>query len=71
MIKDNGMPAIINHVKCKSCQACKQVCPFDAIQWDQYNAVPIVNDDCMECGACIYACPADAIEITTTVNDTR
>ncbi len=47
--------------RCKSSKACLQVCPRDAITW---NEGPVTNwDECDDCGKCAEVCFAGAREI--------
>lgn len=46
--------------KCKGCQKCIEVCPFEAITMQERLAV--IGAACTSCGICIDACPFDAIE---------
>lgn len=47
--------------QCDSCMACKNICPFDAIEI-KVNAIgaiqpAIIQDKCKECGLCQAVCP--------------
>ncbi len=50
----------INQNLCISCGKCKDVCPIDAIQYNE-NKYYIDNNQCVECLYCITACPMEAI----------
>lgn len=49
------------------CQACRDVCPTEAIRFRPRRGGPFVpeisEDACTGCGACISVCPAGVIEI--------
>lgn len=54
--------ATINGTQCSGCRICNGLCPFNAITFDQANAVSVVNQAlCQGCGTCVAACPAGAI----------
>lgn len=48
---------------CRGCLAhrCEQVCPKDAIRFDQNQRAYIDKEKCIECGLCAKACPYSAI----------
>lgn len=49
--------------KCVGCDKCVFVCPYEAIEAEQF-ATPKVNlESCMGCGACALVCPHSAIQI--------
>ena len=51
---------------CRQCEnaACAEVCPFDAIQFDEQLKAWIVDEEmCTGCGLCEEACPYGAIQI--------
>ena len=50
---------------CRQCRVgaeCVEVCPVDAIQWNDQGAL-LIADACTGCGACIEACPYDAVSL--------
>lgn len=75
--------SIINQEKCKKCQMCIKVCPYnaivkreapcekvcpvDAITKDKENKATINYDKCISCGKCIMSCPFGAINEKTQV----
>jgi CRP-like cAMP-binding protein/Fe-S-cluster-containing hydrogenase component 2 len=56
--------------QCKFGAECVEVCPVDAIQWNDRGAL-IIDDSCTGCGDCVPACPYDAIHLVSRgSNDT-
>ncbi len=54
--------AIINPEQCSGCRVCLELCPFNAIRYDEQKGVSEVNQAlCQGCGTCVAACPAGAI----------
>ena len=54
--------ATIHAEQCSGCRICNGLCPFNAITFDEENAVSAVNQAlCQGCGTCVAACPAGAI----------
>ena len=50
---------------CRQCRVgaeCVEVCPADAIQWNDRGAL-VITDQCTGCGACVPACPYDAVQM--------
>ena len=50
---------------CRQCRVgaeCSEVCPVDAIQWNERGAL-VVGDACTGCGDCVSACPYDAVRL--------
>ena len=44
----------------------RNVCPTDAIDWDETGEVPTINTkDCIGCGLCVTCCPYGAIRLTS------
>ncbi len=65
MVASSGYVAQVNETFCKSCAACAEACPFEAIQ---VKDVAMVSwETCMGCGVCVGRCPNNAI---TLVRDT-
>ncbi len=42
---------------------CFDVCPFDAIKWEDENIPVILEDKCTGCGKCIKSCPKELIDL--------
>jgi heterodisulfide reductase subunit A len=52
---------------CNWCDACAEVCPFDAIDKTNINGKEVAAVDestCKGCGMCLPVCPENAIELT-------
>ncbi len=49
---------------CSGCQSCLEVCPYNAIYFDQGRQVAVVNDAlCQGCGSCAATCPSSAAAV--------
>jgi coenzyme F420-reducing hydrogenase delta subunit len=49
--------------KCVGCDKCVFICPYKAIEAEEFATPKIVYDDCMGCGACALVCPHHAIQV--------
>jgi len=48
---------------CIKCGKCVNICPSDAIAWDDKKAYPIIiKNECLQCGKCIEVCPTNSIK---------
>ena len=62
--------AVIDERICSGCQACKLVCPYSAIEYDEEKGVCRVNKAlCKACGACVAACFSHAISLEHFTNE--
>jgi len=62
--------AVIDERICSGCQACLEVCPYNAIDFDAEKGVCRVNEAlCKGCGACIAACFSDAVSLNHFTNE--
>jgi heterodisulfide reductase subunit A len=62
--------AVIDERICSGCQACLEVCPYNAIEFDAEREVCRVNEAlCKGCGACIAACFSDAVSLNHYTNE--
>jgi heterodisulfide reductase subunit A len=62
--------AVIDERICSGCQACKEVCPYSAIEYDKEKGVCRVNKAlCKACGACVAACFSDAVSLEHFTNE--
>ena len=54
--------ASIDEEACSGCRICNNLCPYNAIEYDEEKAVSrIITALCKGCGTCVAACPANAI----------
>jgi len=54
--------ATIDEEKCSGCRICNNLCPYNAIEYDEEKAVSrVIAAMCKGCGTCVAACPANAI----------
>jgi len=54
--------ASIDENLCGGCKMCNNLCPYNAITFDEEKKVSVVNETlCKGCGTCVAACPAGAI----------
>ena len=55
--------AEVREITCCGCQTCIEVCPYNAIQYDEDKRIALVNEIlCKGCGTCGSACPTGAIK---------
>jgi heterodisulfide reductase subunit A len=60
----NAIVSQIDPVLCRGCQQCVQVCPYQAVSYNEERLVCEVNQAvCKGCGACAVACPTGAAAI--------
>ncbi len=60
-IRVSGLVSRITPELCCGCQICVNVCPYQAISYDEGRGVAMVNEAlCKGCGACAAACPCEA-----------
>ena len=60
-IKVSGLVSRIAEELCCGCQICVNVCPYQAIVYDEARGVAMVQEVlCKGCGACAAACPCEA-----------
>jgi heterodisulfide reductase subunit A len=54
--------AKIDEEKCSGCRICNNLCPFNAIEYDEARGVShVLTALCKGCGTCVSACPAQII----------
>ncbi|MBA7594512.1 Ion-translocating oxidoreductase complex subunit B [subsurface metagenome] len=60
-IPAGGIIAFINKDACSGCKLCIQVCPYNAISFDEQEGVAVVSElECKGCGNCAAICPSGA-----------
>ncbi|MBN1280888.1 MAG: FAD-dependent oxidoreductase [Candidatus Thermoplasmatota archaeon] len=58
-LETKGNIARVVSRNCAGCRLCIEVCPYDAITFDEEKQVAVVNDIlCQGCGACAAVCPS-------------
>lgn len=58
-LETKGNVARVSSRNCAGCRLCIQVCPYDAIDFDEERKVVTVNEIlCQGCGACSAICPS-------------
>ncbi len=54
--------ATITEELCSGCKLCNDICPFNAITFDESKQKSVINDAlCKGCGTCVSTCPSSAI----------
>lgn len=65
-LETKGNIASIKNRSCSGCKLCLEVCPYDAISFDEEEGVAVVNSIlCQGCGACAAVCPNGANQQNT------
>ena len=66
MLISSGYVARLDRDLCEACGACAAICPFEAIEMDDYPQIDAAA--CMGCGACTKACPTGAMTLRVDVS---
>jgi heterodisulfide reductase subunit A len=65
-LETKGNIAHIITRNCAGCKICVEVCPYDAITFDEEKKVAVVNEIlCQGCGACASICPSGTSQQNT------
>jgi heterodisulfide reductase subunit A-like polyferredoxin len=62
MLISSGYVCQVNHSLCFECDICFEVCPFDALSYEN-GRVMIDQVKCMGCGICVSVCPMEALSM--------
>ena len=54
---------MVNQKKCIGCGTCVNICPVNAISFNDDGKAQIDESKCIKCGTCEAVCPVSAIEI--------
>ncbi len=58
-----SITATVHADRCSGCRICNQVCPYEAIKYNEEMKASCVDEGlCRGCGTCVAACPSGAIE---------
>jgi heterodisulfide reductase subunit A len=62
--------AVIDEELCSGCKNCLDLCPYDAIEFDDERSVAVIEEAlCEGCGVCVSTCPSSAIELRGFTDD--
>jgi heterodisulfide reductase subunit A len=65
-LETKGNVARVISRNCAGCQLCVEICPYDAITYDEEKKVVMVNEIlCQGCGACCVVCPSGVSQQNT------
>jgi heterodisulfide reductase subunit A-like polyferredoxin len=65
-LETKGNIARVISRNCAGCQLCIEMCPYDAITYDEDKKVVVVNEIlCQGCGACSVVCPSGTSQQNT------
>ncbi len=65
-LETKGNVARVISRNCAGCQLCVEICPYDAITYDDEKEVVMVNEIlCQGCGTCCVVCPSGVSQQNT------
>ncbi|MFO7677878.1 MAG: FAD-dependent oxidoreductase [Thermoplasmatota archaeon] len=65
-LETKGNIARIRNRNCVACKQCIEICPYDAISFDDEKQLAVVNEIlCQGCGACATICPSGTTQQNT------
>ena len=62
-IQVGGVISEINQAKCVSCGVCIEVCPYQAIAWNEETKAQVNDALCKGCGLCVASCRSGAPQL--------
>ncbi|MEB3774123.1 MAG: 4Fe-4S dicluster domain-containing protein [Desulfurococcales archaeon] len=65
----NFVRVVVDQDSCISCGACIEVCPYDALEFDENMKARLIWEKCQDDFACIASCPVDCIYKTDEAPD--
>ncbi|MGD9159925.1 MAG: 4Fe-4S binding protein [Desulfobacteraceae bacterium] len=61
------VPSTISYIDpdiCSGCQVCIGLCPYSAIEFDEFRGISVINEAvCKGCGSCSGFCPSGAAQV--------
>ncbi len=61
------VPSTISYIDpdiCSGCQICIGLCPYSAIEFDEFRGISVINEAvCKGCGSCSGFCPSGAAQV--------
>jgi len=65
-LETKGNIAYVTSRNCAGCKLCLEICPYDAITFDEEKKIVVVNEIlCQGCGACSAICPSGVSQQNT------
>jgi len=62
-VRTEAITAFVNEELCTGCGTCVKLCPYNAIQKDEYGIARVNDVLCKGCGVCAASCPEKAINM--------
>jgi heterodisulfide reductase subunit A-like polyferredoxin len=66
-LKDHQLSPRVDPERCRGCERCADICPFDAIKMVPSHGgiytAEVVRHNCVGCGGCVGRCPVTAMDI--------
>jgi len=63
-IVSSNFQAFVDEGECTGCEACKDICPMNAIEMgDESTLASVDTDRCIGCGLCVTVCEFDAVRL--------
>jgi heterodisulfide reductase subunit A len=68
-LKAQAITADVNRERCSGCGICIELCPYNAINKDEFGIAQVTSVVCKGCGICGSSCPERAIIMHHFTND--